>query len=672
MNPLRIALGASLALLTPALAAAQTPPPAQPDTFRLAPVVATATRLPVPLSQAPGSVTVLDGEELRERGIRSVADALRLVPGVAVVQSAGPGALTSVFIRGGESDYVQVLVDGVQVNEPGGAFDWAHLRADDVERIEIVRGPASVLYGSDAVAGVVHVITRAGGPPRVEAGATTGRGGKFDGDAAFATWAADASVAGSTPVASLSNGVLRYGANAARLGSNGLYVQNSGYSSTVVGGRLQLGARRGDLAFSVRGTDDEYRYPTSGSGAVVDENQVGTGRTYSLGAEAGFRVAAPLEFRLQATSFNADRRTDDPADHEEDGSFWSTTDLSRRKLDARMNWQIAAAPAATFVLTTGVEREWQAAQTALESISPWGVYEDETDESRRNTGVYAQLHGAPMTGVALTLGARIDDNQAFGTFTTGRAALSWSPRTGTRLHGAIGTAFKEPTFFENFATGFTRGNPDLQPEESRSWEVGAEYTTAAGALTVSGTWFDQQFRNLIQYTAAPPTPTASNYQNIGSATARGVEVGAQATTGPRIVASVHYTLTRTHVGDPGFGSDAAFQQNERLLRRPTHQATASLSVAATAALRALLDVRHVGDRDDLDFTDPAQWSGIRTVLPGYTAVDAGGQYRLMRDGASHATLGLRIRNVFDSEYQEIYNFPTPGRVVEIELRARAR
>src|SRR5687768_11044542 len=142
------------------------------DTTRLAPVVTTATRVPVPQAAAPVAVTVVTGESLRARGITHVADALRDVPGVALAQAGSAGAQTAVFLRGGESKYVKVLVDGVPVNEAGGAFDFGTLTTHNVDRIEVVRGPASVLYGSDAVTGVVQIFTRRGkGRPQLAAAA---------------------------------------------------------------------------------------------------------------------------------------------------------------------------------------------------------------------------------------------------------------------------------------------------------------------------------------------------------------------------------------------------------------------------------------------------------------------------------------------------------------------
>src|SRR5512143_868471 len=154
MSPRSIRALVVFSIAAPSVVAAQT------DSTTLPPVVVTATRLDSPLGTGISSVTVLDGPALLRRGVHSVVDALRYVPGVALVQSGGPGAQTSLFLRGGESDYVRVLVDGVPMNDPGGAVDLASFTMDNVERIEVVRGPASVLYGSDAVSGVVQIFTR--------------------------------------------------------------------------------------------------------------------------------------------------------------------------------------------------------------------------------------------------------------------------------------------------------------------------------------------------------------------------------------------------------------------------------------------------------------------------------------------------------------------------------
>jgi vitamin B12 transporter len=608
-------------------------------------------------------VTVLTGTDVACAAAASRRDALRTVPGVAVAQSAGPGAQTSVFMRGGESDYVQVLIDGIQVNNPGGAFDWAHLRTSDIERIEIVRGPASVLYGSDAVAGVVQIFTRAGGATRVTASVGTERGDKADpaADGAFDTHAFDATITGSGAVTGAAR--VSYGATAGHTRSTGLHAFNNDYDNTVLSGNLRLSTDASHVALTARRTDNDYHFPTNGAGFVIDANQVAHGASTTLGLDLGHFVHPGLELRALATLHRAETGTDNPPDTDEDGTYRDEADQARRTIDARANITLPA----DVVLTLGAEREWQRVETGYESTSSFGTFADTTADTRVNTGGYAQLHGTAR-GIAFTVGGRVDDNEAFGTFATGRAAVSWQPVDRLRLHAAAGTAFKEPTFYENFATGFVRGNRDLEPERARSFEAGMQYSLAEGRGMVGATWFDQRFRNLIQYTAAPPADDAPNYFNVGSARARGVELAAELAPADALTLTTSYTYTSSIATDAGFGDDPAFRQDERLLRRPTHQANAGVVWTASSSLRALLDVRYAGDRTDLDFTDPENWSGVRTTLDGYTVFDAGAVYSVLQRGGTGLDLTLRVRNVLDTEYQEIYNFPTAGRVFQLGVR----
>jgi vitamin B12 transporter len=213
--------------------AAQEP---SPDTARVAPIVVSATRVPLSQSALPVAVMVITGEQLRLRGVTTVADALNDVTSAYVAQSGSQGATTSLFLRGGESKYVKVLIDGVPANDPGGAFDFASLTTDNVERIEIVRGPASVIYGADAVTGVVHVITRRGvGPQRVEADVRVGTGSRPQGGGMFGSesvqnWDAMGSLSGA-----LSSG--SYSMSLARHYSTGLYQLNNRYQNNLLSGR---------------------------------------------------------------------------------------------------------------------------------------------------------------------------------------------------------------------------------------------------------------------------------------------------------------------------------------------------------------------------------------------------------------------------------------------------
>ncbi len=250
-----LAIAAVLVLATSTAVAAQE---AQ-DTTRLPELVVTPTRLPTPPDAVVSSVTVMEGDDLRARGVRFVQDALREVPGAAVVQGGSFGAVTSVFLRGGESDYVKVLIDGVPANQSGGAFNWANLTTDNVDRIEILRGPGSVIYGSDAVSGVVQIFTRRGeGGFSVEGGAEAGTFGTVNGHGG---------VLGGTPR-------LTYSADASRFATDGTYRFNSDYGNTALSGSVRgLPDSRTDASLSVRFTDSRYHFPTDFAGVPADSNQ---------------------------------------------------------------------------------------------------------------------------------------------------------------------------------------------------------------------------------------------------------------------------------------------------------------------------------------------------------------------------------------------------------------
>jgi vitamin B12 transporter len=264
--------------------------------------------------------------------------------------------------------------------------------------------------------------------------------------------------------------------------------------------------------------------------------------------------------------------------------------------------------------------------------------------------------------LALTAGARVDRSDQFGSFTTARAGLSWQATSRARLHAAWGTGFKEPTFVETYATGFARGNPELAPEQSRSAELGLRID--GGFVRAAATAFRQSFRNLIQYTFAPGD--AANFYNLGAARATGAEAELAAALPHGLQASAGYTWLRTEVTDAGTGEDRQFLEGEPLLRRPGHHLTAAVGWQG-GSLGASLRASHTGARADLDFTNPAEWQGRRVELPSHTTLDAALAWRR---GLGHGELEttLRVRNLFDERYQDVYNFPAPGRTLQLELR----
>jgi vitamin B12 transporter len=650
---MRITTALLLWLVAATPLAAQEPP----DTFRLRQLVVTATRTPLPRSAIAAAVTIIDRADLQARGIQFVGDALRDVAGVGVVQSGSYGGVTSAFVRGGEPDYVQVLVDGVQVNDPGGVINFAHLLTADVERIEIVRGPVSVLYGSDAVAGVIHIITRTGnGRPRVTAELSGGRGSRVgeqaDGTFAVVDWSAG--ITGSVPR-------LRYAVTASGTTTDGIYAFNNDYDNQSFSGKLQYASRRTDATMNARYVDREFHYPTNGAGAVVDPNKFSTGDLRTFGIDAGHRLHDRFELRAALGAHRASDGESDPRDNPTDGLSISRSVVHRRTADLRLNVHLPR----SSVLTLGAEREWQDGRSSFHSESSFGPFDSSSDDTRDNTGWYAQLLAAPLAHTHLTIGGRIDHNERFGTFHTYRAGVT-RQFNALKLHAALGTAFKEPTFFENYATGFVRGDPLLQPEESRNIEAGAEFTY--GATTVQLTVFDQRFRNLIQYTASPPSPDDPNYHNIGAAVARGAELSAAVSLPRATSATLDYTYLQTEVTDEGFGSDRLFQDGEKLIRRPRHQASLTLRSSLTQRTRASATARIVGKRDDLDFTDPLEFAGKRVRQPAYGTLDVSLQHDLLT-GTHGVTVIVGAENMLNEKYEPVFNFPARGRVLRAGIRA---
>lgn len=632
----------ALVRYVPALAAQQ------PDSTVLPRVVVTATRLDAEIASRIPAVTVLDGELLRQAGVRDVAEALRLVPGVTVVRNAGPGSVTSLFMRGGESDYVKVLVDGVPVNDPGGAVDLAWLSLDNVERIEVVRGPASVLYGSDAVTGVVQVFTRRGaGRPAVDAELAAGNYGSR-------RW-------------ELRSGASYPERGSFSLGAAGRHTDghldfNSGYDQRSVSWQSTVSAGgRTTLGTAARYSDDEFHYPTDGAGRVVDRNAFGRDRRVLGSVTLIHRLGD--EWRLEASLGSLDSRartndaSDGPADTAGFYAYFSDARLMRRNAGAQLHWLGGRSSA----LTAGVEWTLERVRSTDSSnySSAWSQFRGQ----RYNRAGYVQWL-ADVGRLSFSGGARYDENDTFGIFRTGRAGVAVRLWKGGTLRMAVGRGFKAPTFYETFNTAFSIGNPDLRPERSTSWEGGLRQELGAG-LALSVDAFSQRFRDLIQYTFR--STNDPNYYNVAAASARGVEITAQWTLSRVLRADVAATFLRTRVDDAGFdsGPGATFVQGNRLLRRPSRTVSATLLANPGTSTSVGLVARYVGDRDDRDFSSfPAR----PVALPSYTRVDANLSQRLGHLGTRPLRLDVGVENLFGKRYQEVFAFERPLRIVTVGVR----
>ncbi len=623
------------------------------DTTRLEELVVTPTRVPTPPDEVVSSVTSISGEDLRARGVRFIHDALREVPGASMVQIGSYGGQASLFLRGGESDYVKVLIDGVPANQAGGAFNWANLTTDNVERIEILRGPGSVIYGSDAVSGVVQIFTRRGPEGfAVEGGAEAGTFGTLNGNAGV--------LGGSSR--------LTYSADASRFSTGGSYAFNSDYGNTGISGSLRAHPdARTDASLSARFSDSRFHFPTDFAGVLADSNQSSAEEMLTLSGDVGRRVGDRYDLRLTAGASRTDIGFEDRPDGAADTlgfAFASRRDsrAERGSLDARLNGVLSD----VLTITAGAQVERETERLSGETTSNFGgistTPDTPFDRGRTTVGYYTQGLVDLRSGLALNLNARLDDNSEFGTFFTYRAGAAYRLPSATRLRASVGRAFKAPTFCEQFCNvPFVVGDSTLRPERSTSWEAGVEQTLRDGKLLIWATYFDQRFRDMIVYDGSG-TPGQPTYRNGAAARSRGLETGLTLTLGRHVKTSATYThLTARATDDAGLPS-ASFATGERLIRRPKH--AIAVSVSARLFERATLggSMVYLGARDDVDFN---QFPARRVELPAYATVDLAAEVEVIRSGTGSPGLSItgRVENLFNESYDQVVGFSGRSRGV---------
>lgn len=617
------------------------------DTTRLEELVVTPTRVPTPPDGVVASVTTLSGDDLRSRGVRFVQDALREVPGASVVQVGSFGGITSLFLRGGESDYVKVLIDGVPANQAGGAFNWANLTTDNVERIEILRGPGSVIYGSDAVSGIVQIFTRRGQEGLAfEGGAEAGTFGTINGNG------------------SVLGGTRRFGysANVSRFSTDGTYRFNSDYGNTALSASLRgLPDARTEASLTVRYHDSRYHFPTDFAGALSDSNQASADEMLTLAADVGRRLGDRYDLHFTAggsrTAGEFNDRPDSPADSVGFGfASHRSSRADRGNLDARLNAVVSDG----LTMTAGTQVERETERQSGETTSNFGgiVAAPDTpfDRGRTTVGYYSQALLDLRSGLAINFNARLDDNSAFGTFVTYRAGAAYRLRSGTRFRASLGRSFKAPTFCEQFCDApFVVGDSTLRPERSTSWEAGVEQALGGGRLSVWATYFDQRFHDMIVYDGSG-TPGEPTYRNGAAAQSRGIEAGLTASLGPQVNASASYTLLSTEATDDAGLPSPSFAAGERLIRRPRHSAEVAVRGRLLDRLSLGGSVVYTGVRTDVDFT---QLPAGLVELPAYTTVNVAGEVDIIRSAPGRPGFSgvIRVENLFNEDYDQVVGFP---------------
>lgn len=596
-------------------------PAGEPVEQRLDPIVQIGTRIDTPADEVPNAVTVITGEEIASKRYTNVGDVLRAVPGLQVQSAGGLGKLTNVRIRGANPRQVQVLVDGTRMGSPAqGEFNFSDLSPDLIDRIEVVRGPQSTLYGADAIGGVINIITRRGSGDPLSATLFTEGGHHAYYREQLSAWGAYQA--------------LDYSAFGSLLGLSGP-GDNNDASQRAFGGQVGV-TLPGDARLSLAG-----RYAKSSTDLPVDtaiplvldpdSRQQNELRTLTL--QLAQTPVPWWEYRLAGHGmWNNLGFQDGPLPDPAAGALRSQINTWR----AEVEWVNAFRPVEWNTLTLGVEH--RQARGSIRSSFVLGDFASLTDLARtlKNTAVFVQDELTILRRLVLSGGVRYDINEPFDNRLTGRAgAVALIRETGSRLRGSWGQGFRAPTINDLYFP--FAGNPDLQPEDSTGWEVGADQKLWQGRIRLGATFFQTRFTNLIEFDLVQFIPV-----NVGRARVQGAEVTAEVDVLDWLVVNLNYTYTDTRNLDTS-GPLRRFARNV-------------LNVGVTAEpLRGLSTYAQL-------YAVSSQFEAPGTTNPGYVRVDVGAAYAFFPRRGHWPGLGAyaRIQNLLDKRYTEVIGFPTPG------------
>lgn len=637
-------------------------------------LVVSAAQIDQPLSRTPDSVTVIDGREIEAKQQFMLSSALRSVAGLTVQQNGGPGTVTSLFTRGGESDFTLVLVDGVRANAFGGGLDLSQVPLDDVERIEVVRGPQSAVYGSDAIGGVVQVITRSGGTPtaraQVEAGSRNllRAAASTSGERRGLRWQAGANRAqddGYTGAAANGQSVSNDDAREQQV-TTSLGWRHASSGADLQGSFLYVDTDRGSPG--PYGSDPARRY------AGVDT----VARNTTTRVSGGVRWVQPW---FGASSRVRQRVEFDRADYDLgfESRFGASTSSTSRS-HARVQTDVAASSA--FGFSGGAEWLGEQGTSTYITSGPKGT---ETPVERSVLGLFAEgrwnaadraTFTAGVRGERITRSALAGDPLAFQPRPDfpGETIGSVNPKLGasvliagapagshawTRLRGSVGTGIRPPDAFE---IAFT-DNSGLKPERSKSGEVGVTQALASGAIQLDATAFVNNYSDLIIAVGRTFSGVSRwRTDNISNARARGAEVNA-AWRLQDLSLRGNYTFLDSEILAVN-GSTVAqtpYRVGDALLRRPRH----SGFIDATVTHRAVSAFAQLHLRGETLDAEPAFGpSGGLYTNPAYSVFNIGGSWRVVRQ----VEIFARALNLFDRRYEEVLGYPAPGRTGYIGAR----
>lgn len=635
---------------------------AQDGVTELDPITVTGNRVEGPAAAIGSAVSSISGEELERRQVRVVSDALREIPGVAVNRAAPAGAMTQLRIRGSEANQTLVLIDGIEVNDSslGGEYDFANLLALEVDRIDVLRGPQSALYGSDALGGVINIVTRKGepGPTRFRANVEGGSFGTVTGTASVSggTETYDYLIAGQGFRTGGVSSATRFDAFPAKPVTS---LDRDGYESGT--GLAKFSVRPNEiLEFSgvaryteFKANRDNFGTPADGFpfASAVDSRDHERGKQFFGRTQAKATLMDGAWDHVLGLSYtNQDRTNYDGFDAFNSSSLGETA-----KVDYQTNYrfQTDGALPASHVLTFGADNQHdRIVSKSIFQLPPFGT-SGPVRRSIDNTGLAGQYQLGLFERFFITVSVRQDFNERFKDETTYRLASAYTfDDTKTKIRASYGTGVKNPTLLElyGFFDDF-QNNPDLTPERGRGWDVGFDQPLWDDRVVIDATYFQQRVKDLISSQSLPDEQNPGDFvtQPInlpGTSKIDGVELGL--TVKPLADLSIRAAYTFTDGEDP---------TGATLVRRPRHIASVNFSYAfLDGKAHANLGVVYNGKQEDFAF-DANTFERTNVPLKAYTLINLAASYKV----TEHAEVYGRIENLFDKKYEEVFTYNTPGR-----------
>lgn len=587
------------------------------ETNRLAPIVVTGTRIPSETETTPTSLTVIRREEIESKQTRGLADILRDQVGVQLSRTGQPGGQTSIFLRGANSGQTLVLIDGVRVNNPfNGGYDFANLSTDNIERIEILRGPQSTLWGSEALGGVVNVVTRRGaGEPTASLLVEGGSNDSFRTRESFS---------GSLGKFSLSGEGSFFTTGNDRVNSASQAWNASGRASVQIWENLDL-SLLGTYLKSRAGVPND-QFTNDPNDLLKNENKLVALTLQSTPVE-GWNAKLVLSHDHERIYFSQPP----PNPPFFFGNYNSITKTDRDQIDQQN------------VITLGDTHKILVGGTFEHDFA---VNDDTFSSLHRtidNEAVYGQYDFSPGTNITVTAGGRIDHYNSFGTHGTYRFGARYTiDPVATIFRGSVGTGFRAPTVSQLYFPGF--GNPALKPEENLGWDAGVEQPFLGDHLRVGATFFHNDFDNLI---------VGFKPRNVDRARTEGVE--SFVTWTPCTNVTLHAGYTWLDAIDRATGL--------RLQRRAEHTVNLGLSAGFLERFQASVNANFASDRPDLNYsTFPAS----RVQVSGYNKVDLALSCQVCR----HFEIFGRVENLCDDRHADVFAFPVLGRTFWLGVSAK--